>query len=357
MTIAGFDRLTAEYGDAARRTLQADDPAQAAAQFVSRAAALTEASAARLTSASPDDETRSAAETQLLAKALVETNIAEHLVSVARTPEVSMRTSRAARSSAELELLLSIVATGEFAVTVGRAALDAQAFADLDTARLLTKNAVTDACALVSKRAAKSGQTALAGLAGLGFGTLARAVDVVGSGLSFKLGDETAGTLYARARDSLVSAYASIRGLLGDTAANAAGAQMKIWVDDLASGALFGTLVEAWYRTAEARAKLGARIDTSAPPAAGWASAVTRLEALGRQYAGTADLTDKLLKGLKVVGLLPPAALPEGTLLLGAAYVALGGYIVFAGADAVDAPVGLQRMAGVRRIVEQAVAK
>ena len=86
-------------------------------------------------------------------------------------------------------------------------------------------------------------------------------------------------------------------------------------------------------------------------------AAANGLDALRRQYAGQADLVDKLLKGMKIVSLLPPAALPEATLLLGAAHVALGGYIVFAGADAVDAPVGLQRVAGIRRIVEQALAK
>lgn len=355
MTMDEIERLAGAYAEAARRTVQADDPALAAGQFVSRAAELTQASAARL--AGVGDEIRSAAAAQMLAKALVETGVAEHLVDAARTSDRAARASRTTRSIAEIEPLLAIVATGQLVVKARRAVVEAQAFDDLDTARLLAKTAVVDACALVSKRAGKSGQTALAGLAGLGFGTLAKAVDVVGSGLSFKLGDETAGTLYGRARDSLVSAYASIRALLGDSAADAAGAQMKTWVDELATGTLFANVLERWYRTAEARAKLGARIDASAPPAARWAAAVNGLDGLGRQYAGQADLADKLLKGLKIVGLLPPAALPEGTLLLGAAYVALGGYIVFAGADAVDAPVGLQRVAGIRRIVEQALAK
>ena len=352
----GYDRLVGAYADAARRALQADDPAQAAGQFVSRAAELTVAGADRLTGIDPGNDARSAASAQLLAKALVETNVAAYLVEVARTPDGSKPPSRAARTLVEVEPYLAILATGQMETSTRRATVDAQAFADLGAARQLAKNAVADACSLVSSRAAKSGQAALSGLAGLGFGTLARAVDVVGSGLSFKIGDESAGTLYGRARDSLVSAYASIRALLGDTAANAAAAQMKTWVDGLASGSLFATVVEAWYRTAEARARLGARIDASAPSAARWASAVNGLGGLSRQFAGQADLADKLLKGLKIVGLLPPAALPEGALLLGAAYVALGGYIVFAGADAVDAPVGLQRVPGIRRIVEQALA-
>ena len=352
-----FERLAAEYGDAARRTLQADDPAQAAGRFVARAADLTPVFVTRLAQADLGDQVRAAAAAQLLAKALVETGVAEYLVDTARTPAGSKPSSRAARSLAEVEPFLAIVTTGQFEVTARRAAVDVEAYADLDTARLHVKTAVVDACALVSQRAAKSGQTALAGLAGLGFGTLAKAVDMVGSGLSFKIGDEAAGTLYGRARDSLVSAYSSIRALLGDTAANAAGAQMKTWVDELATGALFANVLERWYRTSEARARLGARIDASAPPAARWVAAANGLDALRRQYAGQADLVDKLLKGMKIVSLLPPAALPEATLLLGAAHVALGGYIVFAGADAVDAPVGLQRVAGIRRIVEQALAK
>ncbi len=357
MTTDRFEQLAAEYGDAARRALQADDPTQAAGSFVSRAADLTEVCAARLAQADDGGQMQASAAAQLLAKALVETGVAEHFVDLARTPAGSRQPSRAARSIAEVEPYLAIVTTGQFEVTARRAAVEAQAFGDLHTARLLAKNALADACGLVSKRAAKSGQTALAGLAGLGFGTLAKAVDAVGSGLNFKIGDEAAGTLYGRARDSLVSAYASIRALLGDTAANAAGAQMKTWVDELATGALFASVLERWYRTSETRLKLGVRIDALAPPADRWAAAVNGLDALSRQYAGQADLADKLLKGLKIVGLLPPAALPEGTLLLGAAYVALGGYIVFAGADAVDAPIGLHRVAGIRRIVEQALAK
>lgn len=352
-----FERLTGAYADAARVALAADDPAAAAAQFVWRAAELTEASAARLAAAGGADLAHETAGARLLAKALVETGVAEYLVDLAQTPGATTRASRAARSAAEVEPLLAILTTGQFAATARRAAADVQAFANTEVARRLVTTALADTCALVSKRAAKSGQTALAGLAGLGFGTLAKAVDVVGSGLSFKLGDETAGTLYGRARDSLVSAYASIRALLGDTAANAAGAQMKTWVDELATGALFANVLERWYRTAEARAKLDARINAGTPTAARWSAAVGGLEGLGRQYAGQADLVDKLLKGMKIVSLLPPAALPEATLLLGAAHVALGGYIVFAGADAVDAPVGLQRVAGIRRIVEQALAK
>ena len=357
MTTDGFEQLAAEYGDAARRALQAEDSTQAAGAFMARAADLTQVCAARLAQADPGGEAQATAAAQFLAKALVETGVAEHFVDLARMPAGAHQTSRAARAITEVEPYLAIVTTGQFEVTARRAAVDAQAFADLDTARVLAKNALADASALVSKRAAKSGQTALAGLAGLGFGTLAKAVDVVGSGLNFKIGDEAAGTLYERARDSLVSAYASIRALLGDSAANAAGAQMKTWVDELATGALFASVLERWYRTSETRMKLGVRIDALAPPADRWAAAVNGLDALSRQYAGQADLADKLLKGLKIVGLLPPAALPEGTLLLGAAYVALGGYIVFAGADAVDAPVGLHRVAGIRRIVEQALAK
>jgi hypothetical protein len=66
------------------------------------------------------------------------------------------------------------------------------------------------------------------------------------------------------------------------------------------------------------------------------------------------NLAEKLLKGLKFIGGLSEAVLPQAKLIFAAAHIALGGYVVLAGADYVDSPniKWLDRVAGVRRVVE-----
>ncbi len=350
-------QIAIEYASAARETLKAVSTEISAGVFIARAGELTQAAAVRMNDGGMRDQARADAALQLLAKAVVETEVAQHLAGLARQPAGARPATRSIAATMEVESLLSIVIGAPGLARPERSVSDVEAFADLTYARIAAGRAVGYALALISRRAAKSGQTALAGLAGIGFGTIGKAIDVVGSGLTFRVGDEAAGTLYGRARDAIVSAYGSIRSLLGDQVSGAAGAQMKKWLDDLANGALFATVLESWYGTANTRKRIAALTEAATADLPRWVQMIQALDGLGRQFSGQADLADRLLKGLKVIGLIPVAALPEAKLLLAASHVALGGYIVFAGADAVDAPAGLHRVAGVQVMVERALGK
>ena len=80
--------------------------------------------------------------------------------------------------------------------------------------------------------------------------------------------------------------------------------------------------------------------------------------ALNDGFQRKTSLIDKILPKIRYVGMIPGAALPGGQLLVAAAYLALGGYVLFLGADYLDS-TGirfLDRVPGVRRIVEESLA-
>jgi hypothetical protein len=67
-------------------------------------------------------------------------------------------------------------------------------------------------------------------------------------------------------------------------------------------------------------------------------AAIGSIEELDAAFRQQIDLSEKLLKGLRFIGAISAAALPHGKLLLSAAYVLIGSYVVLIGADYVDAP-------------------
>ena len=69
------------------------------------------------------------------------------------------------------------------------------------------------------------------------------------------------------------------------------------------------------------------------------------------------DLADKLLVGFRLVGGAAALAIPQATVLVAAAYIAITGYAVLAGADYVDAERVklLNRVPGVRQVVEESL--
>jgi hypothetical protein len=75
---------------------------------------------------------------------------------------------------------------------------------------------------------------------------------------------------------------------------------------------------------------------------------------LNEAYRRQSHLADQILPKLKWVAVIPAAALPQGRLLLAAAYLVLAGYVVLLGADYVDARRLrlLDRVPGVRRTVQ-----
>ena len=87
-------------------------------------------------------------------------------------------------------------------------------------------------------------------------------------------------------------------------------------------------------------------------------AAIESVDGLDAAYRQQIELAQKLLRGVKFLGNVAAAALPQGRLLLAASYIVLGAYVVLAGADYVDAQrlKLLNRVPGVRQVVETNLA-
>ncbi len=87
-------------------------------------------------------------------------------------------------------------------------------------------------------------------------------------------------------------------------------------------------------------------------------AAIQGVDGLNDKYQQQIGLIEKLLRGLRLLGGVPAAALPQGRLLLAAAFIVLAGYVILAGADFVDARRLrlLNRVPGVRQVVETNLA-
>jgi hypothetical protein len=162
------------------------------------------------------------------------------------------------------------------------------------------------------------------------------------------------GQLHDLFRDFLVKAYESFVALLGPGVARFVGEQVADWVKGIAEGEAVADLLERLYAAKEARMALEKRIKASEASLPSFESASAELTHLTVSFSKQTGLVHQILPKLKWVALIPPAALPQATLLLAATYIALSGYVILAAGDYVDAP-RLQRFGrvpGVRRVIE-----
>jgi hypothetical protein len=226
-------------------------------------------------------------------------------------------------------------------------------------ARIQLNLAAVDALTAIRDRAARTGQSALGGLLGLGVGELAAAAGVVGMEVAAAVGQaEQVGRLVALAREFVLSAYQSLVALIGPALAQTAVTQAASWVNDAITGEKFGQLVERLYHTGQTRADVEARITASQAELVRFITTIQQVETLIAGFQRQTSLAERALRGLKLIGGIPASALPQGRLLLGAAYLLLGSYILLAGADFVDASQFrlLGRTPGVRVVIEQGLA-
>jgi hypothetical protein len=354
--------LSPSAGPAAERGVLeaalAPDIAGRAERLAPLSARLTQAAAAQLED--DDPAVRMRASSQLLAKALTDLQISTYLLQLAEDAEAGLAGAEIGdtrRGPADLGPLEGHLELLLVPVAFGLARLEPPG--DLATARVRLTRSVADALELISSRAARTGQTALAGLLGLGLTEVARAAGVVGLDLARVLGQaEKVSQLYHLFRRYAVQAYESLLALLGPQLARIVAQQVVEWVEEVKEGERFGRLLEMLYETEQTRQGLQHVVTQSEADLDLFVAAMEDVEILGASYQQQIDLSEKLLKGLKWLALVPAAALPQGRLLMAAAYLVLGGYIVLAGADYVDAQrlEWLDRVPGVRRTVESHLA-
>jgi len=308
--------------------------------------------------AAPDISERVEASNQLLAKALTDLTVSAHLFEAAEDAEAPppsfTRTARSERSvsSAPDEMLQIIV--GDGAATSKRERAGARALRGPEGQQGLSET-IEDTIDLISRRTATAGQSALTGLFGIGLVQVGQAAGLVGQSVAGVFGQaEKLSRLYALCRDFALKAYDSVLALLGPVVAKAAGQQVLDWLAQVQEARFIGQFLEKIYRTQETQAALLVIVSNSKASGDKFASVTTEIDQLGEQYARQTALVEKLLKGLKFLGGIPAAILPYGTLLLAGVYIAIMAYLVFNGADYLDADrlTLLNRVRGIRQVIE-----
>jgi hypothetical protein len=339
-----------------------DELADQAERLAPLSAELTQAASARLTDADP--AVRARASTQLLAKALTDLEIGLYLLQAAEDEEHRIAwvggpgTERSRGGlGATFERLDLLLGEGEAipaAVERGE-----QVPRNVRAARVMLSDAIADALDLISERASKTGQAALSGLLGLGGGEVAQVAGAVGMDFAQALGQADKVTrLYDLFRDFALKVYDSLVALLGQQLAQTAAQRVVEWFEEFKEGEQFAKLLERLYETDQTHRDLSRLVAESRANLESFTAAIQRVDGLDAAFGQQADLAEKLLRGLKVLALVPAAALPQGRLLMAAAYVVLGAYVVLAGGDYVDARrlERLGRVLGVRQVVEGQLA-
>ena len=143
--------------------------------------------------------------------------------------------------------------------------------------------------------------------------------------------------LYELVRVFLGWAYASLQALLGPALAQIIGEQVVGWIEEAGSGKKFAGLLERLYGTKAAGVALVKLAAESPAGLSEYIATIQGVDALESAYRKQVEIVGKILKAFTFVAIVPAVALPQGRLLMAAAYILVGGYIVLAGADYVDA--------------------
>lgn len=337
------------------------DLAEQAAALAPISAQVTEAARGRLDAADPLE--RSWAATQLLAKALADLQVGVFLLQTAeadRTPRgpraAPEATEEAAAFAADLKEALDVLLAEEPAARRAVRALTVPA--DLPSARGQLTGLVAAALNLIRARAADAGQSALSGLLALGLGKVAEAAGLIGMDLAQALGvAEQVTRLYVLARDFALNAYNAVVAVFGPAIVQSAIQQALAWLNDVAAGQQFDRLLEQLYQTQQTSAQLAQLIAESQADLSRFIIALQGVDGLQTSFQQQISMVAKLLQGFRFFGGAAIVAIPQVTVLIAAAYLALFSYAVLAGADYVDAArlKRLNRVPGVRQVVEMSL--
>jgi hypothetical protein len=365
---SSFDRAARAYADGVRSLLTpvamaaAEKATQASADALTaqatalarRSAELREATTANLTAA--DAAERARASTQLLAQAVTDLQISVYLLQVARGDEIgpTVRAVDADSSRFDTEEILAILIGEEAAFATRAAAVPP----DLPSARGQLSGLVVATLDTIESRTARTGQTAMSGLLVLSIGQVAHAAGIVGFDIAQALGvSDKVTRLYALVRDYALNAYNAVLALLGPAVVQGAAQQVLAWVNDVAAGEQFRSLLAQLYETKQTAEFLNTVVMRSPADLSKFVSAIQDVDGLKAGFQQQLDLIDNLLRGFRWLGGAAAVAIPQATVLMAAAYIALLGYVVLDGADYVDAERVklLNRVPGVRQVVERSL--
>jgi hypothetical protein len=325
---------------------------QQAQQLTGLSSQLTQAAAAKLRAADPT--VRCEGQLQLLAKALTDLAISQHLLDAAEDEKIGLipHVAGVSRTAAmfEVDSYLKTVVNGFTPRSWSRAA----AAADVTTARFGLNDGISDALSAVLDQTAVQSQSAFRGLVSIGLFNLMKASSLVGTDIARWLGyEQQISDLYRLVNEYIGKAYESILALLGRELTGVAVERAIDFFNSLKDGSLIGELLEKLYETRKTRDELLQLIRDAKSELPNFNKAIEGVELLTAQFKEIMEFVGKLLKGLKFVGMIPAAALPQAQLVMAATHAVLFSYVILAGADFADAKriKMLNRVPGVRDLV------
>lgn len=346
---------------AGSKVFAAPDLADQAEKLATISTRLTTESSNKL--AATNSLERAEASNQLLAKALTDLTVSAYLLEAAEDKEAGIESPRTAPRERSItasppdDLLQIIVGSAPAASPKpGRTVRKALS---MPVARETLSQTIDDTIYLISQRTSTAGQAALTGLFGIGLAQAGQAAGIVGQGIAEAFGQaERLSRLYALFRDFAHKAYESVLALLGPVAAQVAGQQVLDWLAEVKEAKFIGNLLEKIYDTRQTQEALLVMVGNTGAASEKLESAGLEVSELGQQCSRQTALVEKLLKGLKYLGGVPAAVLPYGTLLLAGAYIAIVAFLVFNGADYLDADrlKIFNRVRGIRQVIEANLA-
>ncbi len=379
-----------------------------ARQLLSVSTQLTAAAAERLTSSNP--QLRVEVQLQMLAKALTDIALSQQLLDAAEDEKVGIgpQVAGASRTASLFDVngYLKVVVNGfgarnsgsgrgvsrsgsspysAFASTPGftpaspaldygsapagtqadgyggAAVLEAPAMigetsaqAEVNSAKYSLADAVGETLASVIEQTSVQGQAAFRGLVSIGLFNLGKAASVVGADIAKYLGyGAEVSDLYRLVNEYVGRAHETILTLLGRELSGLAIEKALDFFNTLKDGSLLGELLEKLYETRKTRDDLAQVVQQSAADLPSYAKAIEGLMQLREQFGGIMEFVGKLIKGLRFVGMIPAAAMPQAQLVMSASHAVLFTYIILAGADFADSQriKMLNRVPGVRDLI------
>lgn len=231
---------------------------------------------------------------------------------------------------------------------------ETSAQAEVNSAKYSLSDAVGETLSTVIDQTSVQGQAAFRGLVSIGLFNLGKAAAVVGADIAKYLGyGAEVSDLYRLVNEYVGRAHETILTLLGRELSGLAIEKALDFFNTLKDGSLLGELLEKLYETRKTRDDLAQVVQQSAADLPSYAKAAEGLAQLREQFGGIMDFVGKLIKGLRFVGMIPAAAMPQAQLVMSASHAVLFTYIILAGADFADSQriKMLNRVPGVRDLI------
>ena len=335
-------------------TLAADNLAERAERLAGHSADLIQQTASFLQA--EDAMVRLGAERHLLAQAAASLRVMDGLLAAAAEagetePPPALRSATVPEAYGFedlLEILETPLQQAEALEIMQRAATRTAASAS-DEEVIASVSETLDA---VLSGVADFGQDALAGLLGLDVALIKQAAGMLNEELSQAIEgiSQQASRLVARAFTFLVQAYDSLLAALGQDVASELRQEAARWIQRLQEGEAMAALLGAVLQVPQTRAQVQTWVEAAEAPGAVLAQIQESIQMLPESYVERTKLAGQVLAGLGVVKRFPIAHTPMAQLASAIAYVALFGFVVYVGADYVDAP-GLERLGRVPGVV------